>query len=294
MLTHRANFLAFLLAVAVTTAVGCHSNAPKPQPPAAPLRTATLEELMASFNQNANAIRTMSLKLDLTAQAGRKKYHFHTSYLLAEKPASLRLWSTAPLIGKVFDTASDGTQFELSVSLPTYNKFFIGRNNLIPANVTHPLEQMRPQVILNALLFNPIAPPRQAALDPATDGAEYDVLIVQPDENGMLRLARRITFSRYDLLPHKQMIYDSDGVHRTEATYEGYTVRQNIPVPTEIVITRPVEHYSLHMKLALDGITLNAPMPTPNPFELQPPPGVTVIRLSAVADQAGFDGGGYR
>ncbi|MGH9481441.1 MAG: hypothetical protein ACRD1L_05060 [Terriglobales bacterium] len=246
---------------------------------------------MASLNRNASAVQTMYLKLNLTAKSGKQTYHLR-SFLLTRKPAEIRLWATVPIAGRVFDMASDGTQFELSV--PPRNKFYVGQNSVIPEKVSNPLEQLRPQIILNALPINPILPPQQTALDPGTDGDVYDVLVFETNASGYARLARRITFSRYDLLPHRQIIYDRDGVHRTIATYNSYTVRNDLPVPTDILISRPVERYSLRMQLARDGITLNAPTPVPNPFALQPAPGMTVIKLSSLASQAADDGGGGR
>lgn len=250
---------------------------PKPLPPAAPLRSASLTELVSSFNANASAIHTMSLKLNLSARSGKHKYGKFTAYLLIQKPDDIRLWATITLLGKLFDMASDGQRFELS--LPSRNQFFVGRNDVIPAKAGNPLEQMRPQVILSAMLTNAIPDDAVIALDPGAPPATYQVLVLAPTSDHQQRLERRITFSRYDLLPHRQEIYDPDGVHLTQATYNNFTIRNNLAIPTDITIDRPVEGYSLHLQLLASGITLNQPFTVPNTFQLLAPPGAAVIQL---------------
>lgn len=250
---------------------------PRPLPPSVPLRSATLPELVSSFNANAHAIQTMSLKLNLSAKTGKHKYPKITAYLLVRKPGDIRLWGTFTLVGKLFDMASNGQHFELS--LPTRNQFFVGLNDLIPAKASNPWEKMRPQVILNALLTNPIASGDDVALDPGAPPATYQVLVLTDQSDHQQHLQRRITFSRYDLLPHSQDIYDGDGIHFTRATYSDYTVRDNLPIPTKIVIERPVEGYTLGLQLNPNAIVLNRPFNAPNTFQLTPPPGAAVITL---------------
>lgn len=250
---------------------------PRPLAPAAPLRSATLAQLVSSFNQDADAIHSMSLKLDLSAQAGKYKYPKITAYLLIRKPSDIRLWGTFTFLGKLFDMASNGQQFELS--LPTRNQFIIGRNNVIPEKASNPLEKLRPQVILNALLTNAIPAGDSVALDPGAPAATYQVLVLSRAGDHRQRLLRRITFSRYDLLPHRQDIYDGDGIHLTEANYNNFTIRDNLPIPTDITIVRPVEGYSLRLHLVPTGITLNQPFTAPNTFQLSAPPGAAVITV---------------
>lgn len=243
------------------------------------MQTATIEQLVASFNRNADAIKTMQLKLELTAHVGEKKEPSVTAYLLTQQPASIRIYGSVVLIGRVFDMASNGTVFELS--MPTSNQFYVGRNDVIPAVTPKPLEKMRPQVVRDALLINPIAPREHVAMDPSAGEAEYRVLVLEPGSDGVDRLARRITFSRYDLLPHSQIIYDKDGVHATHASYGDFTMSDGVPVPMDMTIERPVEGYTLRLQVVPGGITLNRPFAVANPFELQPPPGSKVIKLSA-------------
>jgi len=270
-------------------AAGWRAPRPKPQPPSAKLLSASLQQLVSTFNKNAEAIQSMTLKLELTAKVGDKKYPRINAFLLTQKPSSIRLWGTFTLVGRLFDMASDGTHFELS--LPTRNQLIEGQNNVIPAVTANPLEKLRPQVRLNALLSNPIAPDLHVALDPSETAAEYDVLVLQSGPGQVDHLLRRITFSRYDLMPHSQVIYDGDGVHSTRASYSNFTERQGIPIPTDITIERPVEGYTLRLQVASDGIAINKPSTAPHPFQLDTPPGSTVIKLSSAPPPPGVVAG---
>ena len=276
------------VAAGVFFAAGCGARKVIPVAPAPALESASVRQLVGDFNRDADAITRMQLKLKLTARAGSHKYTSVTAYLLTQKPSSIRMWGTFTLVGKIFDMASNGDSFELSI--PTYNQFYTGLNNVIPAVTGHPLETMRPQVILNALLINPIAPGDHVALDPGSGPAEYELLVLRPGAGGVDRLVRRITFSRYDLLPHAQVLYDSDGVHATMATYSDFTLSDGIPVPQDINIERAVEGYALRLQIVKGGITLNQPFSGPDPFTLKPSAGATIRKLSAAAPGPG--GGG--
>jgi len=256
----------------------CAAPRPVPHAPAPKLESASLQQLVATFNHNAQAVRTMQLKLDLTARAGKAKYPRISSYLLTQKPSSLRIWGSITLLGKLFDMASNGTVFELN--LPTRGQFLEGRNEVIPAVTPNPLEKLRPQVVLDALLINPIPEQDHVALDPSAGPAEYQVLVLSSGEGGIDHLVRRITFSRYNLLPQAQVLYDGDGVHSTHATYSDFTLQDGIPIPRDMTIDRTVDGYSLRLQVVKNGITLNQPFTQANPFQLPVPAGSKVIKLS--------------
>lgn len=256
---------------------GC-GRAPMPHPPEPPLQTATLQELVARFNQNANAVQTMTLKLNLSVKTTAKKYPKLSTYLLTQKPSDIRISGSITLLGRIFDMASDGSRFE--VNIPPDNQFVVGRNDVIPAETSNPLEKLRPQVILNALLTNPIAPTQHVAFDPDESTHDYDLLVIAPGDNGVDHLVRRITFSRYDLLPHRQVIYDGDQIHATVAEYSHFVLLNDIAIPLDMNLERPVEGYALHLQIASNGVTLNKPFTTANPFELQPPAGSRVVKIS--------------
>ena len=49
---------------------------------------------------------------------------------------------------------SDGREFK--VSIPPKNRFVVGRNDVMVPNPQQPLQNLRPQIIYDALLLRPI------------------------------------------------------------------------------------------------------------------------------------------
>jgi len=281
---HSAGLLLAALVLAAVVAAGCAAR-PALVLPSAPLQTASLDQLVTAFNHNADAIRTMSVKLELTAHVGKVAKPRVSGYLLTEKPSSIRIWGGVPLLGREFDMASNGTDFELSI--PARSKFYEGQNAVIPENVGSPLEKLRPQIILNALLTNPIDGGDHTLIDPDSKNGEYDVLVLHTGRDSQDHVVRDIIFSRTDLLPKRQILYDADGVHTTVATYGKFVVHDSIPFATDITIARPVDAYALHLQIDKNGITFNQPFSGPNPFVLAPPQGYSVIKLSANGEAPG-------
>src|ERR671926_263068 len=77
-----------------------------------------------------------------------------TRDLLVREPNMLRMIGLFPVVrNKAFDMVSDGERFKLSI--PTKNKFIEGSNEVVRPSA-NALENLRPQVIFNALLLRPI------------------------------------------------------------------------------------------------------------------------------------------
>src|SRR5438094_4975940 len=123
-------------------------------------KEATREELLDAYNAIARNMKTMDATVELKPTAGSKysgvidEYHEVKAFLLAERPSEIRVIGQAPVIGKtVFDMASDGEAFR--VSIPTKNKFLV-ESVANERNSTKPIENLRPQHFLDALLWPPI------------------------------------------------------------------------------------------------------------------------------------------
>lgn len=265
--------------------------------PNLPMQTATLSQLVEVLNRQADSIRTVNAKVLLMASTGGErsgsitKYHEVQAYLLIRKPADIRLLGQFSIFGTIFDMASNGSNFELSI--PSKGEFFTGRNDVIPSEVKNPLEKLRPQVILQALLINPIEPGQQvtAMNDNAETKAEYDVLVLAPDRDGLERLVRKVTFSRYDLLPRQQVIYQPDGTVATRADYGEFVNYDGIPFPSQVLIERPEEEYSIRM--IMQSVTFNKSL-NDGQFLLKQPAGTRLIPLSKIALPAASTSGGRR
>lgn len=252
--------------------------------PQIPLKSATLQQLVARLDDEANGIHTVDAKLLLMASTGGPRsgavteYHDIVAYLLVRKPAYIRLLGQFSIFGTVFDMVSNGQTFELSI--PPKNQFFVGHNDVVPQHVKNPLEKLRPQVILDALLINPIRPGQQVAAmnDFSEARAQYTLLVLSPGNGGIDHVVRKIIFSRYDLQPREEVIYQPDGAVATDVQFGEFVPVQGIPFPSQIVIRRPQDEYSIRM--LMQRVTFNRPL-QPSQFTMQPPPGSHIIHLSA-------------
>ena len=124
------------------------------------VRDAAPEDLLAKYNQMALGVKTVNSVVELRPTAGSRysgvieEYHEVKAFLLAQRPASIRMIGQAPVIGKtVFDMTSDAETFR--VSIPSKNKFLVG-TIAVERNSNKPIENLRPQHLLDALLWSEI------------------------------------------------------------------------------------------------------------------------------------------
>ena len=213
--------------------------------------------------------------------------------MLARKPKMLRMKGLMPVVrNTAFDMVSDGKEFKLWV--PPKNKFVVGPDNEANYQPDKRMENLRPQYIYEALLMQPIGPmcPASSCEIPVLDNGYEIVLdskkhrVEQPDYELMViqcegqecHLSRRIEFSRTDLLPHRQRIYDLQGNVATDAHYLNYKEFSGTSFPTTIEIERPRENYDITLNIL--KLELNLPL-TDDQFSLDQPAGAEVVRLGA-------------
>ena len=260
----------------------------------ASVRSATLQELVNSINQQAAAIQTLNATVDIdTTVGGARKgkvteYQEIRGYILVRKPAQLRMIGLFPVVrNRAFDMVSDAQGFKLSI--PTKNKFIVG-----PPEVTTPskntLENLRPNVIYQALLLHAIDPNDEIAVlenseeilkDVKTKKeVSYPTYIVDVIKKGPQGwyLSRKVVFSRTDLLPERQLVYDRLGTLVTQANYEGYQDFDGLKFPASITIIRPQEEYTIGLHVL--KLKVNEPM-TDQQFALSQPPGSQLVRLDS-------------
>jgi hypothetical protein len=182
------------------------------------------------------------------------------------------------------------------VSIPPQNNFVIGSNNA-EYQADKRLENMRPQYIYDALLMPGIGPDEipflengyETVLDSKrhrVDQPNYGLLVIRKGSNGWY-LSRRIEFSRTDLLPHRQRIYDLQGNVATDAHYLDYKDSDGNTFPNTIAIERPREGYDITLRIV--KLEINKPL-TDDQFALDVPPGAEVVHLgqaSASSPKAG-------
>jgi outer membrane lipoprotein-sorting protein len=283
-----------LLTALLIPSTGClfHSRKIQRQVSNAVLQAATQEELIAKVNEEAAKIKTLQATVDIDTsishvnQGTVTDYKEIRGYVLLRKPAMLRMIGLMPIVrNKAFDMVSDGKEFK--VWIPSKNRFVIGRNDAPPVQSKLPIENMRPQDIYEALLIQAIDPQNEigvvengyeTVLDSRRHQVEqpdYELIVVRHGQKNWF-LSRRVVFSRTDLKPHRQLIYDEDGQVRTEAHYEKYTDYDGVSFPGQVVIVRPLEGYDITLNML--KVEINKPL-TNDQFELEQPPGAEVVHL---------------
>lgn len=272
----------------------------------APLKSATQQELIEYVNSQAAKIQSMQATVDINASVGDQKngritdYQEIRGYVLARKPAMLRMKGLLPVVrNTAFDMVSDGQAFKLWI--PPKNKFVVGTNSEASYQPEKRLENLRPQHIYDAILLHEVSADEIAVLETGyetvldakkhrVDQPDYELAIIRRGPNGWL-LSRKISFSRTDLRPHRQMIYDQQGNVVTDARYDQYQDYGGIEFPGAIEIERPQEDYDI--ALSIVKLELNRAL-TDEQFALEQPAGAEVVHLGQSDSNAakGTDGHG--
>jgi outer membrane lipoprotein-sorting protein len=287
----RSAVLVFLASFPLSGCLFRTHKVPQELAPVA-LKTATRSDLLEYINSEARKINSMQATVDIdTAVGGAKKgkvieYEQIRGAVLARKPAMLRMIGFLPFIrSRAFDMVSDGQEFKLYIA--PKNRFVIGQNNVVTPNPQQPLENLRPQVIYDALLLREIGPDEYPVLDTGMETvigdkgrryqqANYVVLVIRSQGETDWVLSRKIYFNRIDLLPNRQEIYDQTGTVVTDARYSNYKDYGGVQFPSKIEIRRPQEEYDI--TLTIVKLLLNTPL-NDDKFVLEQPPGAQVIHL---------------
>ena len=289
-----SRYRALLILLAFLPLTGClfRSRRVERQLSTAPLKSATQAELLEYLNSQAAKIKSLQATVDIdTSVGGVKKgrvtdYQQIRGYILLRKPAMLRMIGLLPIVrNKAFDMVSDGRDFKLWI--PPKNRFVIGRNDIETHNPDQPMENLRPQHIYEALILREIDPENEIAVmqnnvEIVTDGkkhqvqqADYEIEVIRRGDRGWF-LSRKIIFSRTDLLPHRQYVFDEDHNLATDSRYEGYKDYDGIEFPSQIEIWRPQEEYDI--TLTIVKLQLNEPL-ADDKFALDQPAGAQIVHL---------------
>ncbi len=290
-----------ILLLAVLPTMGCllHTRPVEETYSKAPLKESSQSALIDGINQQALKIRSVQATVDIdTSVGGVKKGHVTDykeirGYVLARKPAMLHMIGLLPIVRTTaFDMVSDGQEFKLWI--PPRNRFVMGRNDVQSHDTGQPMESIRPKDIYDALLIRHIDPDREIAV--LENGYEilhdakgrrvlqddYELVVIRKRQSGW-GLARKIVFSRTDLQPHRQYIYDDNGKLATDAKYAEYKDYDGVTFPSRIEIYRPQEEYDITLNML--KLEINKPL-TDEQFKLQQPPGAEVVHLDKPQPQS--------
>jgi hypothetical protein len=256
-------------------------------------KDATREELLEEYNLKARGTETLNATVELKPTAGSKysgvidEYHEVKAFLLAERPAEIRVIGQAPVIGTtVFDMASDGETFR--VSIPSKKKFLVG-----PVAVEHasskPIENLRPQHLLDALLWPEIRKEEAVTIREFNDeNARYYILTVLRG-GYQVEVLREIWFDRSDLQVAHILTFGPRGVLLSDVHLGDWqppdsaagTLNGAALFPRAIRIERPHDDYKLDLQVT--KVTINEEIPAER-FKLEQPPGSELIRVGEATE----------
>jgi hypothetical protein len=255
--------------------------------------TAVPEQLVDAINKQYDAIDSLNATVTFTATEGgtlkgkETTYTSFSGYILLRKPESLRVIGFLPVVHtRAFDMGSDGKTFQLWI--PPKNKVVEG-TNAEPKPSPNSLENMRPYVFFDSLLIRTIGPQDKLLMTVDSDTEvnpktrkleirpEYILTVARPQPNSNVELAERvIQFSRIDLRPVEEDIYDQNGQIQTIATYGPMQTFGTERFPGTITIKRPLEQYQI--LITFQKLVVNQPL-TDDQFQLTVPQGTPVQKL---------------
>ena len=255
-------------------------------------KDATREELLEKYNAMAKGVKSVNATVELKPTAGSKysglieEYHEVKAFLLAERPAYIRMIGQAPVIAKtVFDMVSDAETFR--VSIPSKNKFLVG-SIALERTSSKPIENLRPQHLLDALLWSEIRKEEDVPVEEFNDEkARYYVLTVL--RGGYQKeILRKIWFNRTDLQVARLQEFGPKGALLSDVRYSDWQALSGdqehmtgaapavTAFPHTIQIDRPHDHYRLDLQVT--KLMLNEDIPAER-FKLEQPAGSELVHV---------------
>src|ERR1700686_3514444 len=186
------------------------------------------ENLLASYNSQVRAVQSLQATVDLIPSTGTtysgviEEYHDVPGFILAQRPATVRVIGQAPVVAKnIFDMVSDGNQFRIYI--PSKNSFLVGPTALIRSS-KKPLENLRPQHVVEAL-FWPEFPPSANVLFEQFDfnvSRYYILTLLRQSEDGKFEIARKVWYSRTDLRVSRVQLFGAGGKLDADIQYSDW------------------------------------------------------------------------
>ena len=297
------------LAAMLTSVFGCavsHKTVVKSSAAPATLQTATKAQLLDAYNRQAQAIQSLNSGVTMKLTAGSaysgviEQYHEVNGFILASRPASIRVIGQAPVVGKnIFDMVSNGTT--VSIYIPSKNRFIVGPANL-ERRAEKPIENLRPQHLVDALFWPMIAEGTPVLFEEASEGASrfYVLTVVKaetapsapgpgdarsaaPGQQGSSQrttanweIARKIWFDRADLRVARIENFGPSGKVASDVAYANWQTTAAASYPWQINVTRPSDDYQL--QITIKKLTVNEPIAADR-FSLPQPPGTDLVNL---------------
>jgi outer membrane lipoprotein-sorting protein len=258
---------------------------------------ATLEQLNQRIAEQYAAVKTLSASVDIKASVGGslvgevKEYPAFAGFILLRKPSDLRVFMLVPVFRSLaMDMVSDGKDFKLYLPQSKPDpKAVVGSDREVAEPSKNGLDNLRPYIIRDALLIPPVQPgefvsltqgarilPPAPGKKEATEEPDYDLTITRPKTGNELETIRVIHVGRATLKPYEQDVYDHAGRLVTVVTYDKYQKFGDLSFPTSILISRPLDQYTL--QITVDKLTLNQPLDDEQ-FVLKIPDNVPITKM---------------
>ncbi len=319
-LRHRTRQIVSRLALGIavtslaTLICGCavsHKTVVKPANAPVKLLTASQDDLLGRYNQQAQSITSLNAGVSMKLTAGSaysgviEQYHEVNGFILAAKPANMRVIGQAPVVAKnIFDMVSNGEKFDIYI--PSKNEFIEGPDNLT-RQASKPIENLRPQHLVDALLWEPIPAGAPVLFEEASDGAGHFYILTairaasgedatkeSATGSSDWEISRKIWFDRTNLQIVRVENFVSGGKVASDVHYSNWlaatapsnsgqaastttsadSATATMAYPHQIVISRPSDDYQLEMEIK--KLTVNEPIPADR-FVLPQPPGTQLI-----------------
>jgi len=262
------------------------------------LQNASREELLQQYNEQARKITSLNASVTMQLTAGSaytgtiEQYHEIIGFILAQKPADIRVIGQVPVVGKnIFDMESDGNMFRIFV--PSKNQFIVGASNLERPSAK-PIENLRPQHLIDAIFWQPVPATVPVLFEEASEENKgYYVLTVARKVSAAgsakkpagaaaeWEIDRKIWVDRSDLNITRIETYDSDGKITSNIRYTGWEMFGTARYARQISLARPVNDYQI--EIGITKLTVNEPI-SADRFELKQPEGTELVQVGQTAE----------
>jgi hypothetical protein len=246
----------------------------RPAPPAAPLkplRTATLDEVVAAYDAYCGEGSTLSASGNLDVRDRRTgKGRSLGVRVVATRDGKLYLKGSVAVITAI-EVVSNGERFWFQV--PSKKTVWTG-----PAAATAreaetedaPYQALRPSDVTSALLPEPLRPADGESLFFEADRESFTLTLAQGQGRGVAR--RRVVVDRESLRPVRLRRYDARGGIETDVSLSARSEGQ----PHAVEVRRPLEGYEAAFRF--DRMERNVAAPE-RAFAPRTPEGYSVVEV---------------
>jgi outer membrane lipoprotein-sorting protein len=258
-----------------------------------PQQEASQDQLVASYNDQARAVRSLQATVDLIPSTGStysgviEEYHDVSGFILAQRPALVRVIGQAPVVAtNIFDMVSDGQIFRIFI--PSKNMYLVGKTSLIRAS-KKPIENLRPQHVVDALFWQELTAGETVLFEQfdADPSRFYILTVLREGEGKKPEIARKIWFDRADLRVSRMQLYGAGGTIESDITYSDWepiavagvgaaTLPPQTLFARDLHIWRPQDDYRLGIRIT--KLTVNETIAADR-FELAQPAGTELVHV---------------